>query len=132
MLRTRFKYACVSVSFLAAAACFFSGATMTAVMLLCTSLTAIFINWGNTIDTASLKELIETLHPNSRATGETSEPGLCGYHANWGAIVTTSTKSHVIFRDEISASEWRELITRLKHGSVLRAKPRQTTNRFGF
>jgi hypothetical protein len=132
MLRARSKYACVAVSFFAAVASFFSGATMTAVVLLCAGLIASFINWGAAIDDASFKELIEKLHPNAGEISAATQSSVRGYHATWVAIITTTAKSYVIFRDEVGATEWRELITRLKHGSVLRAKPRQITNRLGF
>jgi hypothetical protein len=132
MLRVRLKYACVTVSFLATAVSFFSDATICAIVLLCAALIACFSDWGNVIDAASLTALIETLHPNAHPLVEAVEPNIRSYHATWVAVVTTTSKSYVIFRDEVSATEWRELITRLKHGSVLRAKPRQITNRLGF
>jgi hypothetical protein len=132
MLRRRLKYASIAVSFLAVGASIFSGATVTAVVLLCSALSTIFIDWGKAIDAASLTKLIEALHPNAHEIGGATESNIRGYHANWVAIVTTTSTAHVIFRDEVSATEWRELITRLKHGSVLRAKPRQTTNRLRF
>jgi hypothetical protein len=132
MLRERLKYGCVAVSLLAASGSFLGGAPMTALILLGAGLVALSVNFGVAIDAVSLKGLIKALNPDADEFGKTTATPLRGYHVNWVAMITTTTESWVIFRDEVNAAEWRELITCLEHGSVLRPRARQTPHRFIF
>ena len=137
-MRKRFNIATILVTLAAALACALAAAYVTATLLVLAIILTSFVRSRAAPSHAELQNFIDALHNSGLAPSPFPPLKIHGYQTTWLILLSVKGEHdvradhHLLFRDEIDATTWRSLKTRLNHGSAVRVNPKSNKRHFGL
>ena len=137
-MRKRLRRAVTLVTITASLACALAAAYASTTLLVLALIFVSFVRSRAAPSHAELQNFIDALHNSGLAPSPFPPLKIHGYQTTWLILLSVKGEHdvradhHLLFRDEIDATTWRSLKTRLNHGSAVRVNPKSNKRHFGL